>query len=54
MRIRPATGADVGGWAAMRAALWPDETMATHLAEARRFFAETREGPGAMPEAGQT
>ena len=35
----------------MRAALWPDGSVAHHLEEARRFFAEPRSGPGVMPEA---
>src|SRR5262245_29285450 len=35
----------------MRQALWPDDGAETHLREARRFFAELREGPGTMPEA---
>lgn len=51
MKIRPATGADVEAWADMRAALWPEASAAQHLEEARRFFAEPRAGPGAMPEA---
>ncbi len=51
MKIRHATEADVEAWAAMRLALWPDDGAETHLREARRFFAEARRGPGAMPEA---
>ena len=51
MKIRHATEADVEAWAAMRLALWPDDGPETHLREARRFFAEARRGPGAMPEA---
>jgi RimJ/RimL family protein N-acetyltransferase len=51
VRIRPAGIADVEAWSAMRAALWPEASPAEHLAEARRFFAEPREGPGTMPEA---
>ena len=51
MKIRHATEADVEAWAAMRLALWPDDGAETHLREAGRFFAEPRQGPGAMPEA---
>jgi aminoglycoside 6'-N-acetyltransferase I len=51
VRIRPATSADIDAWVAMRAALWPEGSPAEHREEARRFFAEPREGPGTMPEA---
>ena len=51
MKIRHATEGDVEAWAAMRLALWPDDGPDTHLREARRFFAEPRQGPGTMPEA---
>jgi len=51
VRVRHATPADAEAWAAMRAALWPEGSPAEHLAEARRFFADSRDRPGAMPEA---
>ena len=51
LKIRHATNTDVEAWAAMRVALWPDDGRDTHLREARRFFAEPRQGPGTMPEA---
>jgi aminoglycoside 6'-N-acetyltransferase I len=51
VHIRPAESADVDQWAALRAALWPEEASATLVAEAVRFFADPLPGPGAMPEA---
>jgi RimJ/RimL family protein N-acetyltransferase len=51
VKIRHGNAADVEAWAEMRAALWPDEGRDTHLREARRFFAESRQGTGTMPEA---
>jgi len=49
--VRHAEPADAAQWAALRAALWPDEDGAAHAAEVSRFFAGPRRGPGAMPEA---
>ena len=51
MRIRPVTSDDAEAWATMRAALWPEGSLAEHREEVRRFLAEPREGPGTMPEA---
>ncbi len=48
--VRRAEPADAAQWAALRAALWPDEDDASHAAEVSRFFARQRRGRGAMPE----
>lgn len=48
--IRTAEPVDVDQLARLRAALWPDESPAQLRAEAARFLAQPRRGPGAMPE----
>jgi aminoglycoside 6'-N-acetyltransferase I len=51
MKIRPATSSDAQAWAEMRAALWPEASVAQHLEEVRRFFSHPRERSGVLPEA---
>jgi len=38
-QVRPATEADVGAWAGLRAALWPEDDALSHAAEIRRALA---------------
>ncbi|WP_027442748.1 aminoglycoside 6'-N-acetyltransferase [Erythrobacter cryptus] len=38
MKIRPACATDVPAWAAMRAALWPDDDAAAHAADIAETF----------------
>jgi aminoglycoside 6'-N-acetyltransferase I len=49
--IRHAKPADAQQWKRLRAALWPDQDTRSLAADARRFFATSRPGPGTMPEA---
>ena len=39
-QVRRATEADVGAWAGLRAALWPEEDVAAHAAEIRDALAQ--------------
>jgi aminoglycoside 6'-N-acetyltransferase I len=50
-QIRHVGPADAERWAALRAALWPDQPPAELADEAARFFSASGQGPGAMPEA---
>ena len=43
--VRPVRPSDAPRWAAMRHALWPDETLAAHAAEIAAFFAGTQAEP---------
>jgi len=50
IRVRQVERRDAPRWAAMRAALWPEEDPAALADDVERFFAEPRRGVGAMPE----
>ncbi len=49
--VRHAIPADSSGLIELRVALWPEDTEAGHAAEIARYFDETAEGPGTLPEA---
>ena len=51
IQIRHAELRDAAGWAALRAALWPDLSLEKHQAEVSEFLALARTGPGVLPEA---
>lgn len=51
IQVRHAEARDAAQWAALRAALWPEEDHAALAQDVDRFFAQLRPGPGALPEA---
>ena len=50
IRIRPVEPRDADRWAALRAALWPEEDPRALAHDVARFFSEPRRDVGAMPE----
>lgn len=50
-QVRHVEPRDAAQWVALRAALWPEEGPAPHLAEVTRFFAAPAATSGPMPEA---
>lgn len=48
VRVRRVTAFDRGAWAAMRADLWPEESVEAHVAEVGRFLQGTAREPSAV------